>query len=35
MKAYWSFVLALMLSATATLQAELATKKVLTLGMAQ
>src|SRR5213594_2809860 len=35
MKAYWSFVLALMLSATAPLQAELPTKKVLTLGMAK
>jgi glc operon protein GlcG len=35
MKAYWSFVLALMLSATATLQAELPTKMVLTLGMAK
>lgn len=35
MKGYWSFVLALMLSATATLQAELPTKKVLTLGMAK
>ena len=35
MKAYWSFVLALMLSATATLHAELPTKKVLTLGMAK
>ena len=35
MKAFWSFVLALMLSATATLRAELPTKKVLTLGMAK
>jgi glc operon protein GlcG len=35
MKAYWSFVLAVMLSATSTLQAELPTKKVLTLGMAK
>ena len=35
MKAYWSFVLMLMLSATATLHAELPTKKVLTLGMAK
>jgi glc operon protein GlcG len=35
MKAYWSFVLALMLSATTALQAELPTKKVLTLGMAK
>ncbi len=35
MKAYWSFVLAVMLSATSTLQAELPTKRVLTLGMAK
>ena len=35
MKAFWSFVLALILSATVTLQAELPTKKVLTLGMAK
>jgi glc operon protein GlcG len=35
MKALWSFVLALILSATVTLQAELPTKKVLTLGMAK
>src|SRR6201993_5428144 len=35
MKALWSLVLAVILSATATLQAELPTKKVLTLGMAK
>jgi glc operon protein GlcG len=35
MKTYWSFVLAIMLSAAATLHAELPTKKVLTLGMAK
>jgi glc operon protein GlcG len=35
MKAFWSLVLALILSATVTLQAELPTKKVLTLGMAK
>jgi glc operon protein GlcG len=35
MRTYWSFVLALMLSAAATLHAELPTKKVLTLGMAK
>jgi glc operon protein GlcG len=35
MKAFWSFVLALILSATVTLQAELPTKKVVTLGMAK
>jgi glc operon protein GlcG len=35
MRTYWSFVLALMLSAAATLHAELPTKKVLTLGLAK
>jgi glc operon protein GlcG len=35
MKTRWSFVLGLMLSAAATLQAELPTKKILTLGMAK
>src|SRR5246500_3805350 len=35
MKALWSLVLAVILSATATLQAELPTKKVLPLGMAK
>jgi len=35
MKAHWSFVLAVILSATTALQAELPTKKVLTLGMAK
>ena len=35
MKTYWSFVLAFMLSAAALLQAELPSKKVLTLGMAK
>jgi glc operon protein GlcG len=35
MKAFWSFVLALILSATVALQAELPTKKVLTLAMAK
>ena len=35
MKAFWSLVLALFLSAAPALQAELPTKKVLTLGMAK
>ena len=35
MKAFWSLVLALILSAAPALQAELPTKKVLTLGMAK
>jgi hypothetical protein len=35
MKAFWSLVVALILSAASALQAELPTKKVLTLGMAK
>jgi glc operon protein GlcG len=35
MKSFWSLVLAVILSAAPALQAELPTKKVLTLGMAK